>query len=69
MFNNWFFTDIECEKLPPSIPTDPEYMDPSDDGHVVIQNINYPSGPKINSVYRSDRNNTELPRNYMSNLT
>ena len=66
---NCFSIDIECEKLPPSIPTDPEYVDPSDDGHVVIQKINYTSGDHIDSTYRSDRKNTELPRNYMANLT
>ena len=64
-----YFKDIECEKLPPSIPSDPEYSDSNDDGHMFIDKINYPSGDLIHTVFRSDRNNTEIPRNYMANLT
>ena len=65
----FFLLDIECDNLPPNIPSDPEYLDPRDDGYVAIDMINYPPGSFQHSVYRSYRNNTELPRNYMANLT
>ena len=65
-------TDIECSPIPPVIPTDPEYTLTSDDGKVVIRSIVYPTHPTVNRrdwTKRSTFNNTEIPRNYMANLT
>ena len=61
--------DIECVKLPPNIPTDPEYLEPENDGKVLINKLDYPVGTPHSLVFRSDRNNTEIARNYMANLT
>ena len=64
-----FIPDIECIKLPPAIPNNPEYYLAEDDGKVIINKIIYPSGTSQRLVFRSDRNSTEIARNYMANLT
>ena len=66
-------TDITCSPLPPAIPTHSEYTDTKDDGRVTINSLLYPVIPvetrTSNLVRKSTYNNTDLPRNYMANLT
>ena len=66
-------TDVTCSPLPPVIPTDPEYTLVSDDGHVIINSVEYPTYPtearNSNLLKRSDFANTDIPKNYMANLT
>ena len=62
--------DITCIEEPPSIPTNIEYILPSDDGNVVINSLVYPSYHRTyNYQVNSTMNRTLLPRNYMANLT
>lgn len=44
-------------------------MEPEDDGKVIINKLDYPEGTPHTLVFRSDRNNTEIAKNYMANLT
>ena len=66
-------TDVTCSPLPPVIPTDPEYTLTSDDGHVIINSLVYPTYPTetrtSNLIKRSDFSNTDIPKNFMANLT
>ena len=65
-------TDITCSPDPPLIPTHSEYTLTTDDGSVTVNSIIYPTYPSVNrfsEVFISTKNNTELPKNYMANLT
>ena len=64
-----FCLDISCDPLPPMIPTHDDYILPSDDGHVIFSSLVYPELTLVEGVYNSSYNNTEIPRNYMANLT
>ena len=69
--DNWptCLEDIECNEVPPKIPTDPEYVLKKDDGRVGVQRFVYPlpEGP-IWEVFTSEHNNTLLPRNFNAKL-
>ena len=66
-------TDITCSPNPPKIPTNPEYILPSDDGTIVINSLIYPVYPieerTTNLVLNSTNNFQDFPQNYMANLT
>jgi hypothetical protein len=72
-------SDILCKNLPPIIPTDPEYSIETvpgvrdlvaDDGAVTVTSMIYPALERTQD-YRmnSTMENTDIPRNYMANLT
>ena len=64
--------DILCTEEPPAIPHDDEYNESmeKDDGRVSIEHYVYPG---LESPYAglhiSTLNQSEIPRNYMANLT
>ena len=64
-------SDIQCDELPPEVPTHEEYSLPSDDGTVVINSVIYPTISHSPSVVtkNSTYNNTLIARNYNANLT
>lgn len=64
---NWptCLQDVVCPE-PPQIPNHPNYTLPSDYGHVVYQSMIY---PQLTTNSNSTTNFTEIPRNYMANLT
>jgi hypothetical protein len=63
-------SDITCSELPPAIPTHPAYTLDKDDGNVVINNMTYPSLARTQDLrLTSGWNQTDLPRNYLANLT
>ena len=62
--------DITCIEEPPAIPSNVEYILPSDDGNVLINSLVYPSYQRTyNNQANSTMNRTLLPRNYLANLT
>ena len=65
--------DVTCQPTPPAIPTDPEYTLASDDGHVIINSLDYPTHPTetriTNQKKISNHSNLDIPSNYMANLT
>ena len=64
--------DIICTEEPPTIPHDDEYNQSmeKDDGHLTVQHYIYPdlSSP-YDGLHLSTLNQSEIPRNYMANLT
>ena len=67
---NYVTLDILCELPPPNIPTHTEYTLATDDGTVLINSLEYPalirtSGLELNSTF----NSSDIPQNYMANLT
>ena len=71
--------DILCESLPPKIPTNTEYSIETvpgvrdlvaDDGAVMVTSLVYPALERTQD-YRmnSTMKDTDIPRNYMANLT
>ena len=68
---NWptCLEDITCIEYPPEIPTNEEYILPSDDGKVTIEALIYPSLQNIGGILNSTHNFTDIPRNYNTNLT
>ena len=68
----FLISDIICTTLPPDIPTSMQYTLPPDDGYVSLENIVYPTYPtlvRMNQTLNSTHPKTEIPRNYMTNLT
>ena len=61
--------DIECDEVPPSIPTNPEYVLEKDDGTVEVERYIYPLPTNhISEIFTSEHNNSLLPRNYKTKL-
>ena len=69
IITHYLYQDIECDPLPPQIPTHGDYILADDDGHVVYSSLVYPALNMVDGMYNSSFNNTEIPRNYMANLT
>ena len=61
--------DILCTKLPPAIPSHPEYTLPAYDGTVTSTSLLYPELERIETLFTSATNRSDLPRNYLANLT
>ena len=62
--------DIECDEPAPEIPTHSEYTLAKDDGYVLINSLEYPTLTRtLNATKNSTAPASELPRNYMANLT
>ena len=64
--------DILCSEEPPAIPHDDEYNESmqKDDGRVNIEHYIYPDlGSPYTGLHLSTFNQSEIPRNYMANLT
>ena len=66
---SYFSSDIICKKYPPKIPTHTEYTLISDDGTVDTNSLSYPSLQSHQSTLNSTMQDTDIPRNYMANLT
>ena len=68
---NWptCLEDIECEELPPPIPSHEEYTLEEYDGTVTLKAIIYPNEIEFEEFHNSSYNNTYIPRNFNANLT
>ena len=75
----YFPSDILCDTLPPKIPSNIEYSIETvpgvrdlvaDDGAVIVTSMVYPALERTQD-YRmnSTMEDTDIPRNYMANLT
>ena len=61
---------MECTDKPPNVPSHEEYTIPTYDGTVLINSLTYPALERTtNDLANSSRASTDLPRNYMANLT